>query len=295
MRLGFQLSKLTFDSVRCGMWYQRIMETRDEGIFDSCHDLVANPIEMPSTRQPLKRRRREDVEVDDDPAHFRRVRLKCRSSPPPLPPARVVHNSCSISWRGLLNKPSNLDLSPWSSPNNGSEGQSEPFQHRSTSLSPQLGHAKKEPMQKRRGHLTANGREHAKKVRRVLVCFNCRQKHTKCIHISEALTPRSINHTNTSFELLSDGGHVYPFTGPPLTLAAIQEHYPELISRSHNELKPSLSYEIGHENIPYTRATPHSVTGNTGYGRRSNDDLPLIRDYMGPIENASTSVPQDTG
>ena len=180
MRLGFQLSKLTFDSVRCGMWYQRIMETRDEGIFDSCHDLVANPMEIPSTRQPL------NVEVDDDPAHFRRVRLKCRYCPPPLPPPRYI---CDLSagidpgW-GWQNNPSNLDLSQWSSPNNGSEGQSNPFQHHSTSFSPQMGHTKKELIQKRTrvltaertaegrvllvtADLTAEGRVHAYKVRKL--------------------------------------------------------------------------------------------------------------------------------
>ena len=173
MRLGFQLSKLTFDSLRCGMWYQRIMETRDEGIFDS------NPIEIPSIR-----RWHEDVEVDDDPAHFRRVRLKCCYSPPPLPPPRYIFDLSAGIYpgEGWQNGPSNLIPRLCSSSINGSERQSEPFQYRITSLSPQLGHAKKEPMQKRRVYLIANGRVHAIKVGRAEACSDCRRQHALCIH-----------------------------------------------------------------------------------------------------------------
>lgn len=67
-------------SPRCRLWYQRIMETTTteqttRNTVDPEVDLQDSQL---STPRPLKRQRLDDGEPDDNPAHFRRVRLRYR-------------------------------------------------------------------------------------------------------------------------------------------------------------------------------------------------------------------------
>ncbi len=66
------LRMLTASSNGCGLWYQRVWET--------AVDLspVVEKIVVPSKRPSAKRRREADLESDDEPRHFRRVRIRCR-------------------------------------------------------------------------------------------------------------------------------------------------------------------------------------------------------------------------
>ena len=63
---------LTAGSNGCGLWYQRVVET--------AVDLspVVEKTVVPSKRSSAKRRREADLESDDEPRHFRRVRIRCR-------------------------------------------------------------------------------------------------------------------------------------------------------------------------------------------------------------------------
>ena len=62
-------------SAGCGMWYQRIRETmRDSPEFESGPTPVVPKSQM---QLSTKKRRYDDMEADDDPRHFRRVRMRC--------------------------------------------------------------------------------------------------------------------------------------------------------------------------------------------------------------------------
>ena len=63
---------LTASSNRCGLSYQRIMETIADG------SPIVQKIAITPKQPVSKRQREEDSENDDEPKHFRRVRMKCR-------------------------------------------------------------------------------------------------------------------------------------------------------------------------------------------------------------------------
>ena len=62
---------LTASSDRCGLSYQRIVETISDV------SPIENKTAVPTKQPSLKRQREIDSESDDEPRHFRRVRMRC--------------------------------------------------------------------------------------------------------------------------------------------------------------------------------------------------------------------------
>ena len=65
-----------FRSPKCKIWYQRVMETTEPKPRSMTEPELGVRAEQPPIRHSRKRQLRDEEEFDDDPAQFRRVRLK---------------------------------------------------------------------------------------------------------------------------------------------------------------------------------------------------------------------------